>query len=439
VVPLLGLIGAAVMAVPWGFVNKTQSDGFHVLPTAGGVNLYFGNKRHADGMQPEQGRRVTSGERYEDSGELWARQEYAAAMRAAGRQPDANPMAVSRYWTQRTLDEMKAAPVEWMELMARKCWLMLWNTEIPNNKSFAFQQTENFWLRLLPVRWVVLLMLAPIGIWSAAKWGRGEGLLVVLAFILLYSAANVAFFVCDRYRYPVWPGMAILAGGGAAVLIHSIRVKHWKFLGGIVVVMGLMAAISLPDWVGAKLPSYARDYLFRSIAWYEKGHFAEALGDINRSVELDPNDVNALQQRGNVLLALNRWKEARQDFGQIVERAPDDAGVWNNYGLALEGAGQTNEALKAFTRATVCNPPSKSAFFSLAFAAIQSGQFDQAQNALDRLQALEKGPDAIDLALRSVLVRQRGDANAAATLEQQARALDPAAADWALKRVHGGN
>ena len=39
--------------------------------------------------------------------------------------------------------------------MARKCWLLLWNAEVPNNKAFAFLQTEYVWLRVLPVRWVV--------------------------------------------------------------------------------------------------------------------------------------------------------------------------------------------------------------------------------------------------------------------------------------------
>ena len=108
--PLLGLLGGLAMAIPWGFVNKMQSDHFQVIPSAGGVNLYFGNKRGADGMEPEQGRRVTYGDRYEDSGEVWAREEYAAAMRARGGQAEANPMAVSKYWTGRALGEIKADP-----------------------------------------------------------------------------------------------------------------------------------------------------------------------------------------------------------------------------------------------------------------------------------------------------------------------------------------
>jgi Tfp pilus assembly protein PilF len=438
--PLLGLIGGMVMAIPWGFINEMQSDHFQVMPSAAGVNLYLGNKRTADGMEPEQERRVTYGERYEDSVEVWARQEYDAAMRAQGRQPETDPMAVSKYWTRRALGEIAAAPASWLRLEARKCWLLLWNAEVPNNKAFAFLQTEFLWLRLLPVRWVVLLMLAPAGIWAAAKWGNRDALFVLLVYVSLYSAANIAFFICDRYRYPIWPAMAAIAGGGGLAFVETVRRRRWRGVLGLAVGMVVMASLSLPNWFGAQLPSFARDYLFRSIAWYEKGHFPEALRDIDRSVALDPDDMASLHHRGNVLLALNRLEEARQDYERTLKISSEDGGVWNNYGIALDGLGWTNEALQAFRRATQCHPPSTSAFFGMAFEQIQSGRFDDAAATMDQLDKLEKGPNAMALAIRSVLARKRGDAARAGALEQQARSLDPDAATWAIERAtHSGH
>jgi tetratricopeptide (TPR) repeat protein len=435
--PLLGLLGGVLMGLPWGFINKLQSDHFQVIPSAGGVNLYLGNKRAADGMTAEVSRRVNYGERYEDSVEIWAREEYASAMRAQGRQPDdTNPMAISHYWAARAIGEIKAAPAAWLRLMAKKCWLMLWNAEVPNNKSFAFLQTEYFWLRLLPVRWAVLLMLAPAGIWAAAKWGNREALFILLVYVGLYSAANVAFFICDRYRYPVWPVMASMAGGGLLAFIETIRRRRWSGALGLAAGMVLMASLSLPNWFGAKLPSFARDYLFRSIAWYEKGHFPEALSDIDRSVALDPEDVTALHQRGNVLLALNRFEEARQEFERTLKINSEDAGVWNNYGVALDDLGRTNEALQAYRRATECHPPSKSAFLGMAFEQIRAGRLDEAGAILDQFDKLEPAPSAMALAIRSVLARRRGRAAEADALERQARALDPPAAAWAIDHAN---
>jgi len=344
-------------------------------------------------------------------------------------------MAISAYWTGRAVAEIKAAPASWLRLMAKKCWLMLWNTEVPNNKSFAFLQTEFLWLGLLPVRWVVLLMLAPAGIWAAAKWGNRDVIFILLLYVLLYSAANIAFFICDRYRYPIWPVMASIAGGGLLALVETIRSRRWRGAFCLAAGMALMASLSLPNWFGATLPSFARDYLFRSIACYEKGRFPEALSDIDRSIALDPQEVTALHHRGNVLLALNRLDEARQDYERTLQFSSDDAGIWNNYGVALERLGRTNEALQAFRRATACNPPSKSAFLGIVFEQIRRSHLDEAAAALDQLEKQEKGPNAMVLAIRSVLARQRGDAAQATALERQARALDADAAAWAITQA----
>jgi Tfp pilus assembly protein PilF len=433
--PLLGLAGALGMAIPWGIINMRQSDGFHLMPNAGGVNLYLGNKRTADGMIPEQGRRIAAGERYQDSVEVWAREEYASAMRTQGRVPETDPMAISKYWTRRAVDEIRAAPASWLRLIAKKCWLTLWNVEVPNNKSFSFLQDEYTWLRVLPVRWVVLLMLAPAGIWAAAKWGNRDGLFILLVYVCFYSAGNIAFFICDRYRYPVWPVMAVFGGGGLLAGLGMIRHRQPRQVAGLVAGMALMAALSLPNWFGAKLPSYARDFLFRSFAWYEKGHFLEALNDVNRSVELDAKDATALHHRGNVLFALNRFEEAREAYAQTLIISPGEAGAWNNFGEALDALGRTEEALQAFRRATECQPPSKNAFRGLAFIYIRTGQPDEAAVALDQLDKLNGGPSCTTLAVRSVIERRRGHAQPADALEQRARALDPETTAWAIERA----
>ncbi len=433
--PLAGLLGAALMAVPWGFVNKVQSGHFQWLPNAGGANLYLGNKRGAGGMIPEQERRVTYGERYEDPLDVWARQDYEAAMRAQGRAVASDPMAVSHYWTGRAISEIRAAPGRWLRLMARKAWLTFWNAEIPNNKSFAFMQTESAWLRLLPVRWVVLLALAPAGIAAAWKSGNRAGLLILLTHIALYLAANVAFFVCDRFRYPVWPAMAVLAGGGLMALVHAVTARDKRQALWIAGSMAVVAAVSLPNWAGAKLPSFARDYLFQSIAWYEKGHFPEALADADRSLQLDPGDPTALQQRGNILLALGRWEEARAALERASQLSPEDGRIWNNLGVALAALSRTNDAAAAFQRAMTASPPSPSACLQMALLKIHAQQLDDASAALEQFARVEPRPNAMALALRAVVAERRGDASQAQALERQAESLDPAAAAWARERA----
>ena len=280
-------------------------------------------------------------------------------------------------------------------------------------------------------------MLAPAGIWAAAKWGNRDALFILLVYAFLYSAATVAFFIYDRYRYPLWPVMAVFAGGGLLAFVETIRHRRWRRALGLMLGMSLMAALSLPNWFGAKLPSFASSYLMRSLAWYQTGHFAEALSDVDRSLALEPGEMTALQQRGNVLLALNRLDEACREYERALKISSEDGGVWNNYGIALDELGRTNEALQAFRRAVECHPPSQSAFIGLALEDIRFGRLSDAAGTLEQLGKQEKGPDAVVLAIRSVLARVRGDAAQAAALEKQARALDADAASWAIKRATG--
>jgi Tfp pilus assembly protein PilF len=449
--PLLGLAGAVAMMVPWGFVNMRQSDHFHLMPNAAGVNLYLGNKRGADGMlvgqdviaslselstNPAAGAAepIMTGGRYQDLVEVWAREEYNVAMRAQGLEPSDDPMAISKYWTQRAEAEIRADPTAWLELVVRKCWLTVWNVEVPNNKNFAFLQQEYFWLRVLPVRWVVLLVLLPAGIWGAARLMNRDMLFILLAYIGLYSAGNVAFFVCDRYRYPVWPAMAVLAGGGLLVTFGLVRRMRHE-ISYLLVGMAVLMSFSLHNWGGATIPNFAQDYYFRSVAWYEKGNYPAALGDADHSLKLDPLNAAALQHRGNALFALNRLDEAKSAYEQALKLIPGDAGVWNNLGATLDAMGRPAEALQAFHRATACNLPSQTAFVGIALIQIREGKLDDAEAALDQLAKYQPDPTPEVLALRSVIERRRGNVQHAEALEWRVRAVDPAALVWVNERV----
>ena len=453
--PMLGLAGAFVMMMLWGVINMKQSDHFTLMPNQGGVNLFLGNERGANGMftgedvvvklselnlrtadkAPRAQDRIAFGSRYQDAVEVWARAEYAADMRAQGSEPQTDPMAISKYWTRRTVDEIRADPAAWLRLMAKKSWLMLWNTEVPNNKSFAFFQTEFFWLRVLPVRWVVLLMLAPAGIWAAARFGNRDALLIVLAYAGLYSAGSIAFFICDRYRYPVWPAMAVLAGGGLLALIETVRRHKPRRTLCILAGMVLMAALSLHNWFGVTLPNFAHDYQFRSMAGYDKGNFQQALADIDRSVALDPLDSASLYQRGNVLFALNRLEDAQAAYEQALKFIPGNAGVWNNLGTTLDELGRTDEALAAFQHATECALPSKNAFLNSAFIQIRLGRLDDAAATLGQLDNLDGKSEAASLAARSVIERRRGNSQQADALEHSANLLDAAVTRWAIEQA----
>jgi Tfp pilus assembly protein PilF len=98
--------------------------------------------------------------------------------------------------------------------------------------------------------------------------------------------------------------------------------------------------------------------------------------------------------------------------------------------------GKTDDALAAFQHATKCEPPSRNALLGITFIRLRTGQLDRASEALAQYEQLGHAPDAISLALRSVVERRRGNLQTAADLEHQARTLDEGAAQWALDQVN---
>jgi len=72
-----------------------------------------------------------------------------------------------------------------------------------------------------------------------------DSLFILLVYAGIYSAGNVAFFICDRYDIPSGPPWRCWrrrpAGG-----LEMIRQRRWRGLLCVLACAGLMAAISLP-------------------------------------------------------------------------------------------------------------------------------------------------------------------------------------------------
>ncbi|MGH7335977.1 MAG: hypothetical protein ACREI7_00240, partial [Myxococcota bacterium] len=226
------LAGAAATLLLLAAWERPLLGRLQLLPDAGGVNLYLGNKRSADGMIPKQDWSVTYAEPYRDSVEVFGDEAIRKAHTLA-RDAAVAPSAVSRYWLARTLDELAADPWGRVALLGKKVVYLLWNAEIPNNRSFAFAAKEEVpLLGWLPVRFGLLLALAAAGLavvrgigprssgstssGSTSSGSRSLTLDATLLFVAVHAAGVVLFFVNDRYRLPLWPALAALAGGGVA-------------------------------------------------------------------------------------------------------------------------------------------------------------------------------------------------------------------------------
>lgn len=396
--PLVAIPGLLVIQLLFGAWNAAYSGSFSLTTQAGGINFYLGNSQKADGMIPRQDRHVVYEGAYRDPIQEMSEQGFREA---TGKTGDASPAEVSDFWKRKTLAEIQSDPARWLGLMAKKSWLMLWNHEVPNNFSYGFAAMQDTpILRWLPVRWWLLLSLFPWGIAALLKRKQVEAVLWVVSFLALFSATIMLFFVNSRFRIPLWPCMALLAGGGAMELYVSIKARRVPILPSVASL--LLLALSLINWFGIPPDPIENDLSLRATAFYEHGQYAEALRDIDECLDSAPGNPRYHFVKGNILLASDLNKEAIASFLKAISLNAGDPTFHNNLGIAFENIGELEKARISYGKALELRPNGRTTLTNLALFSIRNGEFDQAEAMLGQL--LQEYPhDTTLLCARSIL------------------------------------
>ncbi|MEM7581903.1 MAG: hypothetical protein AAF560_00865 [Acidobacteriota bacterium] len=435
------LAAAAVVLLGFAAVQYRLIGSFQLLGGSGGVNFYLGNKAGADGMIPRQDRRVTYGDEYRDSVQVFAEQLYreetqeAVTPRDAATTSTSEPTSVSlaseisHYWLGRTLEDISEDPRRWLGLLGRKLLFLTWNHEIPNNKSYDFIiQHESQLIALLPVRWWLLLSLGVLGWRHAWQQGRRQPLFWLSAFLALHSVGVVLFFVNSRYRIPMWPAACVLAAGGLLALAAAVRQRNGRQLLGCALVAGSVAALSSINWLRIEPPDFARDFFFRSLAHLQKGQLEPARADAINSVGLDPTSPAARFHLGNVMLALDDEVLAYRHYQVAATLSPNEPRILNNLGIVVERRTQPDKAYYYYASALKVADNYAPALINAALLDLRAGQLKLAEDKIARAVATGYQSVLLDCA-RAFAFARRGRVAEAEQILQAARRSDPKAVD----------
>ena len=338
------------------------------IASQGGINLFIGNRPSADGFTPSTPTQYRFDDEYEDSVALYGQR---AAEEAEGR-----PLTASEtqsYWVRRSIDWWQTAPADALRLTGKKIVLAWTHQETRNNTAFDFVRRE-----LAPFLWIccvgfwVVGPLAITGIFFAfnvpcfgsekhgdAESGNGQRVEArgseldsarrLTAFVLVYLAGVVPFFMADRYRLPVVPALLLLAAYGGARLVELWRSRSTKAL--VVAMASLAAGIVLVDvdWVRTSTPkTWAIDY------WSE----------------------------GNRYVRMGRLDQAEAAFGKALKLDPGNGDIWNGMGEALYDEGKLVDAAVCFRRSALCGPDVSRADYNEAVCLEQLGNVDGARSLL---------------------------------------------------------
>jgi len=121
---------------------------------------------------------------------------------------------------------------------------------------------------------------------------------------------------------------------------------------------------------------------------FQRGDPAASVEQIDRALKTSPNDVVALNNRGNALLALRRFDQALASYDRALALRPDYADALCNCGAALHELKRYHEALAACDRVIALQPDYAEAHSNRGNTLRELRRYDEALEACDRALAL---------------------------------------------------
>lgn len=213
--------------------------------------------------------------------------------------------------------------------------------------------------------------------WSrTALFGGGFFFVAILPVSQILPVGDA--LLADRYAYLAFLGPILaLAHGGFLLAQRSPKLQLLAIVVAVVVGLG-SAALSrqrtllwrddITVWSDAltKYPS-SRAYHVRGMAHLDRGSYAEALRDLDRSLEMDPSDAMTWSDRGVVQHKLGRHDLAARDFGRAMELNRVLVAAYSGRGILRVDLGDFAGAREDFVEALRLAPSSPQAFYNMGY------------------------------------------------------------------------
>jgi tetratricopeptide (TPR) repeat protein len=141
------------------------------------------------------------------------------------------------------------------------------------------------------------------------------------------------------------------------------------------------AAIAFSNAVALDPDQFGWHYYLAAMHTAE-GELEDALRELDRVLELRPEDLPSLARRGRILLDLGRVEEAEEAFGAVLELDPDSAAAHHGLGEVRYEQGRLDEAIERFERALELQPEANALHYKLGLAYRKAGDMDRAREHL---------------------------------------------------------
>ena len=157
----------------------------------------------------------------------------------------------------------------------------------------------------------------------------------------------------------------------------------------------------------------AEMYNLQGEANLEKNLVRQAIRDFNHALEINPDFIDALVNRGSAYVLQNEYNDALRDFNHALGLGGRQAEIYNIRGEIYLLSRMYDEAIKDFTAAIILNPVYSDAYLNRAKAYNEKGMSEEAE--ADFSQAIRADSDKFssyaDLAASESLFEEDGLSN----------------------------
>jgi len=389
------LAGLAIAILPFSASNLFTSGEPVLLTASGGFNFWVGNHEGASGL-------FEAPPGYDLTTDPVARR---IAMDESGEDLDFS--AASAWWRGRALGDMANDPVEALARLGRKALFFLHPVEIPQlGPGFALARDTSPWIRWpLDSRWLLLIALcAPL---------LSRRSLPLWAGLCTYGVLLMLFFVVGRYRAPILPIAAILAGITLDGIWSSLAAGRFRgrAVAGLLIAVGALSLLIQEG--GMKLNERGgTDLQARraGLELLEAGRGSEAVPLLSEALTRD-DSPGTREVLGMALAATGQATQAAQEFRTVLAGdSTRPAAAFHLAGLLLgplagsndaQRLATTREAEALYRSALAARPEWAEAHFHLGVSLLRQGRFDEVPVTVKR--ALDLAP--LDAPWRSEAMR----------------------------------
>ena len=103
-------------------------------------------------------------------------------------------------------------------------------------------------------------------------------------------------------------------------------------------------------------PNNAGAYRVRGLARHMRGDYDKAVSDLSQAIEMDPKDAPAHGMRGNAYRERKEYDKAIADLSRAIELVGDDFYVRSSRGIAYSEKGEYDKAIADLSRAIELKP-----------------------------------------------------------------------------------